>query len=325
VNAETLAGTPAVKSRDRVVRTFSLEIAYEASGPEDGVPVVLLHGFPDDPRAYDGTIGPLAALGCRILVPWLRGFGPTHFHDQATPRSGQQAALGSDLLAFLNALEIESAILVGYDWGGRAACIVAALWPGRCRGLVTIGGYNISDPTAASRPASATHEHRAWYQWYFNTERGRAGLAQNRRDICRLLWEQWSPNWSFDDATFERTAASFDNPDFVEVIIHSYRHRRGNARGDPALEQIEERLATQPTIAVPTIVLAGEGAKADGEDRDASHFTGPYERRLLAGVGHFLPREAPLATVAAVEALLPSQRRPEAGRRDVRSRVSQRR
>jgi pimeloyl-ACP methyl ester carboxylesterase len=289
------------------VRTSSLEIAYEASGPEDGLPVVLLHGFPDDPRAYDGSIDPLAALGCRILVPWLRGFGPTRFLEEATPRSGQQAALGSDLMAFLDALDIGSATLVGFDWGGRAACVVAALWPERCRGLVTVGGYNIQDQATANRPASAAHEYRAWYQWYFNTERGRAGLEQNRRDICRLLWQLWSPNWSFDDATFERTAASFDNPDFVDVVIHSYRHRRLNAPGDPALEHIEERLAAQPAIAVPTVVLAGGANGVHSDDRDASHFTRSYERRLLPGVGHFLPREAPEAVVAAVEALLPSR------------------
>lgn len=203
-------------------------------------------------------------------------------------------------MAFLDALDIGSAILIGYDWGGRAACIVAALWPERCRGLVTVGGYNIQDPATANRPASAAHEYRAWYQWYFNTERGRAGLEQNRRDICRLLWQLWSPNWSFDDATFERTAASFDNPDFVDVVIHSYRHRRLNAPGDPALEQVEKRLAAQPTIAVPTVVLSADGVRSD--DYNSSHFSGTYERRLLLWVGHFLPREAPEAIVAAVEA-----------------------
>jgi pimeloyl-ACP methyl ester carboxylesterase len=271
------------------------------------LPVVLLHGFPDDPRAYDGTIGPLAARGCRILVPWLRGFGPTRFLDAATPRSGQQGALGSDLLAFLDALGIGSAILVGYDWGGRAACIVAALWPERCRGLVTVGGYNIQDPTTANRPASAADEYRAWYQWYFNTERGRAGLKENRREISRLLWQLWSPNWSFDDATFERTAVSFDNPDFVDVVVHSYRHRRLNAPGDPALEQVEQRLTAQPTIAVPTVVLVGGADGARTDQHDSLHFSGSYERRLLPGVGHFLPREAPEGIVAAVEALLPSR------------------
>jgi pimeloyl-ACP methyl ester carboxylesterase len=290
-----------------VARTPALEIAYEVSGLEDGVPIVLLHGFPDDVRAYDATLAPLAESGCRLFVPWLRGYGPTRYLAANTPRSGQQAALGADLLAFLDALGIDSAILVGYDWGGRAACIVAALWPDRCRGLVTAGGYNIQRLAHANRPASAADEYRAWYQWYFNTDRGRAGLEQNRREICRLLWQLWSPTWTFDEATFERTAASFDNPDFVDVVIHSYRHRRLNAPGDPALEPIEERLAAQPPIAAPTVVLVGEADGVDPpspDDHDAGQFTGPYERRLLPTVGHFVPREAPDAVVGAVRSLL---------------------
>jgi pimeloyl-ACP methyl ester carboxylesterase len=294
--------------RRHAVRTPILDVAYEASGREDGTPVVLLHGFPDDPRAYDGTLDGLAALGCRVLVPWLRGYGPTRFVDPDTPRSGQQAALGADLLAFLEALDVDAAILVGYDWGGRAACIVAALWPERCMGLVTIGGYNIQNIARANRPHPAASEYRAWYQHYFNTERGRAGLEENRRDICRLLWELWSPDWHFDDATFERTATSFDNPDFVDVVIHSYRHRRQAAPGDPALETIEQRLAAQPPIAVPTIVLQGEsdGVDPPSDDHDADHFGGPYERRLIPTAGHFLPHEAPEAVVAAIQALLGS-------------------
>jgi pimeloyl-ACP methyl ester carboxylesterase len=293
-------------SRRHSVRTPTLEIAYEASGREAGTPVVLLHGFPDDPRAYDGALDGLDALGCQALVPWLRGYGPTRFLDPATPRSGQQAALGADLRAFLDALDIDAAVLVGYDWGGRAACIVAALWPERCLGLVTIGGYNIQNIALANRPQSALNEFRAWYQHYFQTERGRAGLEQNRRDISRLLWELWSPNWQFDDATFERTATSFDNPDFVEVVIHSYRHRRLAAPGDPAVESIEQDLAKQPSIAVPTIVLHGEadGVGPPTDDRDRPHFTGSYERRLIPTAGHFLPHEAPEAVVAAVATLL---------------------
>jgi pimeloyl-ACP methyl ester carboxylesterase len=290
----------------RTIQSPTLEIAYEASGPANGVPVILLHGFPDDPRAYDGTLDPLGTLGCRILVPWLRGYGPTRFLDPAALRSGQQAALGSDLLAFMDALAIPEAVLVGYDWGGRAACIVAALWPERCRGLVS-GGYSIQNIALADRPASAASEYRAWYQWYFHTERGRAGLEKNRRDICRLLWQLWSPNWRFDEATFERTAVSFDNPDFVDVVIHSYRHRYGAAAGEPALEPIERRLAEQPSIAVPTVVLDGEADGVDQtstEDRAAAHFTGPYDRRLIPSAGHFLPHEAPDAVVAAVETLL---------------------
>ncbi len=241
----------------RTVRTPALEVAYEAHGPDAGPALILLHGFPDDPRAWDGVAPPLAQAGWRVLVPWLRGYGPTRFLRDDTPRSGQQAALGADLLSFMDALGIPRAMLAGYDWGGRAACIVAALWPERVRGLVSITGYNIQDIAAASRPASAEQEMRLWYQWYFHTERGRAGLAANRHDICRLLWRLWSPHWRFDDATYRRTAPSFDNPDFVDVVIQSYRHRYANAPGDPALEPIEQRLAAQPRIAVPTINLHG--------------------------------------------------------------------
>src|SRR5208282_3693119 len=234
-------------------RTETLEISYEESGPADGRPAVLLHGFPDDPRTWDGVAAPLAAAGYRTLVPYLRGYGPTRFLDAGTPRSGQQAALGHDLNAFLDALGIARAALVGYDWGGRAACVVAALWPERAAALVSIGGYNIQNIAKSATPASAEQEYRFWYQWYFHTERGRAGLGANRREICRLLWRLWSPNWRFDEASYERTAASFDNPDFVPVVIHSYRHRYGAAPGDPSLEAIEERLAAGPRIAVPTI------------------------------------------------------------------------
>jgi pimeloyl-ACP methyl ester carboxylesterase len=289
------------------VRTPTLEIAYRASGPVDGIPVVLMHGFPDDPSAYDGTLDELEALGCRVLAPWLRGYGPTRFLDAATPRSGQQAALGADLLAFMDALDLESAILVGYDWGGRAACIVAALWPERCHGLVTVGAYNIQDIAKANRPAPVSEEFRYWYQWYFNTERGRSGLEQNRRDICRLLWQLWSPTWPFDDATFDRTAVSFDNPDFVDVIIHSYRHRYGAAPGDPAFEGIERRLAEQPPIVVSTVVLHGAAdtvTPPTGEAADAVRFLGPFERHVVPNAGHLLPREAPDAIVAAVKALI---------------------
>lgn len=289
------------------VRTPVLEVAYEASGPPGGRAVVLLHGFPDDPRAYDGVAPKLASQGCRVLVPWLRGFGETRFLSELTPRSGQQGALGADLRDFLDALGIASAVLAGYDWGGRAACIVAALWPQRAAGLVTCGGYNIQNIAASSQPAPAETESRLWYQWYFQTERGRAGLQANRRDIARLLWRQWSPNYVFDEAAFEATAQSFDNPDFIDVVIHSYRHRYGLAPGDPAYEAIERRLAEQPTIGVPTINLQGE---ADGvgpppaEDRHAPRFSGPYQRRIVPRAGHLLPREAPEEVVRAVKELL---------------------
>jgi pimeloyl-ACP methyl ester carboxylesterase len=206
----------------------------------------------------------------------------------------------------MDGLGVRRATLAGYDWGGRAACIVAALWPERVRALVSITGYNIQDIAAASRPAPAEQELRLWYQWYFHTERGRAGLAANRHDICRLLWRLWSPNWRFDDATYDRTAPSFENPDFVDVVIQSYRHRYANAPGDPALEPIEERLAAQPRIPVPTINLHGAAdgvTPAEGSEGHARQFSAFYERRVVPVAGHFLPREAPETVVAAVRAL----------------------
>jgi pimeloyl-ACP methyl ester carboxylesterase len=289
------------------IRTKLLEIAYEESGPADGPPVILLHGWPSDPHDWDGVAPPLSATGCRVVVPWLRGYGPTRFLDPATPRSGQQAALGADVRDFMDALEIRQAMLAGYDWGGRAACVAAALWPERVRGLVSITGYNIQNIAASGRPGPADAEHRYWYQWYFHTERGRAGLTENRRDICRKLWQLWSPNWRFDDVTFEATAQSFDNPDFVDVTIQSYRHRYGAAPGDPAIEPLEQRLAEQPTIGVPTIVLHGA---ADGvspparSEQHARHFTARYERRVVPVAGHFLSRETPEPVVRAARDLL---------------------
>src|SRR5262245_2826492 len=226
--------------QDRV-RTDVLEIAYEEHGPESGPPVILLHGFPYDVRAFDEVAPALAADGCRVLVPWLRGYGPTRFLTASTLRSGEQAALGHDLMQFMDKLGIQRAALAGYDWGGRAACIVAALNPERVRCLMSSTGYNIFITANFGNPASAEQEHRLWYQWYFPNEPGRAGLPRNRRDICRLLWKLWSPEWRFDEATFEKSAVAFDNPDFVDVVIQSYRHRYGYAAGDPALAGIEAR------------------------------------------------------------------------------------
>jgi pimeloyl-ACP methyl ester carboxylesterase len=296
-----------VKHMHKIIHTPTLEIAYLEAGPADGPPVILLHGWPSDPHDYDTVVPPLAAAGCRVLTPWLRGYGPTRFLDPATPRSGQQAALGADLRDFMDVLGIDQAILGGYDWGGRAACIVAALWPERARGLVSITGYNIQNIPASGQPATAMAELRYWYQWYFQTERGRAGLRANRREIARLLWHLWSPNWQFDDATFDQTAASFDNEDFVEVTIQSYRHRYANAPGDPTLEDLEADLAAQPIITVPTIVLQGEDdgvTAAEDSEHDAPHFSARYERRLIPVAGHFLSRETPDPVVQAVQDLL---------------------
>jgi pimeloyl-ACP methyl ester carboxylesterase len=290
---------PAIKH----VHTATLNVAYEESGKPDGIPLFLLHGWPYDPRCYEEVVPPLADAGCRIIVPYLRGFGATRFLSAGTPRSGQQAALGNDLKEFMDALAVDRAVLAGYDWGGRAACVVAALWPERARGLVTVNGYNIQDIAASVKPVAPAQEHRFWYQYYFHTERGRAGLEQNRRSLARYIWSIWSPNWNFDDATFERSAGSFDNPDFVAVTIQSYRHRFGYVPGDPALEAIEQRLAARPKIAVPTIALQGEAdgiMPPQGSEHHAAFFSGPYERRVIPRVGHNPPQEAPAVFAQAV-------------------------
>jgi pimeloyl-ACP methyl ester carboxylesterase len=289
------------------VRTPILEIGYEEHGPATGPPVVLLHGFPDDVRAWDGVTGPLVADGCRVVVPYLRGYGPTRFLDPAAPRMAQQAAIGQDLLDLMDALRLERVSLAGYDWGGRAACIAAILAPSRVRALVTIGGYNVQDTLAPPRPAAAEDERGYWYQWYFNTERGRLGLEANRRDICRLLWREWSPGWRFDEATFERTAVAFDNPDFVPVVIHSYRHRHRNAPGDPRFDAIERRLAERPRIEVPSVILHGRDDGVDRPRKSERHpalFPEGTERRVVPDAGHFLPREQPGAVVEALRSLL---------------------
>jgi pimeloyl-ACP methyl ester carboxylesterase len=291
------------------IRTSVLDVAYEESGAANGMPVFLMHGWPYDPRCYDAVIAPLCAAGARVIVPYLRGFGPTRFLNATTPRSGQQAALGNDLRELMDALAVDRAVLAGYDWGGRGACIVAALWPERVRGLVTVNAYNIQNILGAGKPAAAAQEHRLWYQWYFQMERGRAGIETNRRELCRLLWRLWSPHWSFDDATFQRSAASFDNPDFVAVTVHSYRHRYGNAAGDPTLEEIERRLAQQPKITVPTIALQGEADGVHPPESSAHHaafFAGRYERRVLPRIGHNPPQEDPASFVAAVLELMQS-------------------
>jgi pimeloyl-ACP methyl ester carboxylesterase len=287
----------------RRVRTATLDIAYEESGAADGAPVFLMHGWPYDPRCYDEVIAPLCSAGARVIVPYLRGFGPTRFLSQETMRSGQQAAIGNDLREMMDALGVDRAVLAGYDWGGRAACIVAALWPERVRGLVTVNSYNIQDIPGSAKPQSPEQERRFWYQWYFQTERGRAGLENNRGTLCRLLWELWSPHWQFDAATFARSAVSFENPDFVALTIHSYRHRYGNIAGDPKLEETEHRLAQKPKLTVPTIALQGD---ADGvlppeaSQRHAGFFTGPYQRHVLPRIGHNPPQEDPRAFADAV-------------------------
>jgi pimeloyl-ACP methyl ester carboxylesterase len=285
------------------IRAGVLDVAYFETGPADGPPVFLMHGFPYDIHTYERVAPILAKAGCRVIVPYLRGFGPTRFLDAATPRSGEQAALGADLLALMDALEIPHAVLAGYDWGGRAACVVAALWPGRCTGLVSFNSYNIQDIARAMEPDKPENEHSLWYQYYFHSERGRAGLAKDRRGITKLLWRLWSPTWTFDDATFERSAAAFDNPDFVDVVIQSYRHRFGLAAGDPAYADIERRLAAQPPITVPTITFDGQddGVRPPAPASAHAHrFTGPRSHRLVPGVGHNMPQERPDVFAEAV-------------------------
>ena len=289
-----------------MVTAGALDVAVELHGPESGTPVVLLHGFPDDVRTYDGMAGPLASAGFRVVVPYLRGYGPTRYRDPATPRSGQQAALGADQLALMDALGIGRALLAGYDWGGRAACIVSALWPDRVIGLVSANGYNIQDIARSIEPASPDRELRYWYQWYLQTPRGAAGLAANRAAFCRLLWRMWSPTYALSDAEYATTAKSFDNPDFVATVVQSYRHRHQAAAGDPALDGIEARLAAQPPITVPSVVLHGAEDGVDpraNSEGAARQFRGPYRREVVPGVGHFMPREGPQPWIAALHSL----------------------
>ncbi|WP_407177241.1 alpha/beta fold hydrolase [Bradyrhizobium sp. STM 3562] len=291
----------------RHINTGLLDIAYYEAGPADGPAAVLLHGFPYDIHSYVDVAPILAEKRCRVIVPYLRGYGPTRFLDPSTPRSGEQAAIGADLIALIDALSIERAVFAGYDWGGRAACVGAALWPARCIGLVSVNGYLIQDIANAMRPAQVEREIAYWYQYYFQIERGRAGLAANRREIAKILWRQWSPNWQFDDAAFARSAAAFDNPDFVDIAIHSYRHRYGLATGDPRYADIQRRLAALPPITVPAITLDGDAdgvAPATDGTAQATKFTGPRRHRMVPRAGHNLPQEEPEAFAAAVLELI---------------------
>lgn len=292
----------------KTIGAGDLNIAYFETGPSDGAPVILLHGFPYDARSYDEVVNQLAKNGARCFVPYLRGYGATEFIEAGTMRSGQQAALAYDLMAFIDALSIQQAVLGGYDWGGRAACIVSALWPERVKGLVSCGqGYNIQDISNAWRPEAPENEVRYWYMYYFNTLRGEAGLSENRRELCRLIWNLWSPTWGFDDSTFDATAQSFDNPDFVDIVIHSYRHRFGGVAGDDRFDDIEQLLAKQPNISVPTVVLQGRDDGVDPpseQDGDKPHFSGEYSRSVVEGVGHNFPQEAPTVFANAVLSLL---------------------
>ena len=284
-----------------------LNIGYYEAGPADGPVAVLLHGFPYDIHSYVDVAPILAAQGCRVIVPYLRGYGPTRFLDAATMRSGEQAAVGADLMALMDALSIPRAVFAGYDWGGRAACVGAALWPERCIGLVSVNSYLIQDIANALKPAQAEREVPLWYQWYFQIERGRAGLTADRRSITRILWQQWSPNWKFDEACLERTSVAHDNPDYVDIAIHSYRHRYGLVDGDPRYADIQRKLAGLPVITVPAITLDGEAdgvASASDGKASSAKFTGRRVHRRIPRAGHNLPQEEPEAFAAAVMELI---------------------
>ena len=281
----------------------ALSVGYAEAGPADGPPVLLLHGWPYDIHSFAEVAPRLAEAGYRVIVPFARGYGTTRFRSEGTLRNGQQAVLAVDVIALMDALGIDSAILAGFDWGGRSADIVAALWPDRCRALVSVSGYLIGSQAAGQVPLPPQGEHAWWYQFYFATDRGRAGYEKYRREFGKLIWQLASPKWAFDDATFARSAAAFDNLDHVAIVIHNYRWRLGLAAGEPQYENLEQRLAAAPPIAVPTITLEGDanGAPHPEASAYAGKFTGKYQHRVIGGgVGHSLPQEAPHAFAQAI-------------------------
>ncbi|GJD49440.1 Haloalkane dehalogenase [Methylobacterium crusticola] len=297
------AGSHAAFGPLRRVEAGDLSIAYVEAGPATGRTVLLLHGWPYDIHSYVDVAPALAAAGYRVLIPYLRGYGATRFLSDATPRNGQQAALAVDALAFLDALKVETALVAGYDWGARTACILAALWPERCRGLVSVSGYLIGSQKANAEPLPPRAELQWWYQFYFATERGREGYRRHTREFVRLIWELASPRWHFDEATFGRSAPAFENPDHVAVSIHNYRWRLGLADGEARYGELEAKLAAFPVIAVPAITLEGDANGAPHPDPAAyaKKFSGRYAHRLITGgIGHNLPQEAPQAFAQAV-------------------------
>jgi len=280
-----------------------LDVGYVDAGPADGSAVLLVHGWPYDIHSYAEVTPRLTSAGCRVIVPYLRGFGTTRFLSEETTRNGEQAVLATDAVALLDALGIDTAVVAGFDWGGRSADIVAALWPERCADLVSVSGYLIGSQAAGELPLPPDAELQWWYQYYFATERGRAGYERYRREFAKLIWRTASPHWDFDDATFERSAASFDNPDHVAIVIHNYRWRIGLAEGEPQYAELEQRLAEAPSIAVPTITLEGDanGAPHPEPAAYASKFAGKYSHRTIdGGIGHNLPQEAPEAFAEAI-------------------------
>jgi pimeloyl-ACP methyl ester carboxylesterase len=287
------------------VQTPTLDIGYEAHGPADGAAVILLHGFPYDVRSFDGCTAPLAAAGLRVLVPYLRGYGATRFRDRSVPRMAEQAALAQDVIDFADALGLERFAMAGFDWGNRAACIVSILHPERVIGQVSIGGYSVQNTVTPGGPMPARLAAQFWYMWYFNTDSGAAALEANRHDIIRYLWETWSPQWQYTDEAYARSAPSFDNPDFVEVVVHSYRHRQLNAPGEERFEAVERRLAERPTVDVPAIVLrpgaTGLGGRpSENPAGDQDRFTNLAARRIVEGAGHDMPAHRPDAVADAL-------------------------
>lgn len=292
----------------RRIRTPVLEIGYEQHGDPDAYPIILLHGFPYDVRSFDRVAPQLAESGYRVLLPYLRGYGPTRFLDANVPRMAEQAAIAQDLIDFADALGLDDFAVAGFDWGNRAACIAAILYPDRIRAQVAIGGYSVQNTVNPGGPAPANLESRLWYQWYFNTSRGVQGLEENRHDIIRYLWDTWSPDWTYSDEDYQQSAPSFDNPDFVDVVIHSYRHRHGNAPGEERFLEIEAALAQRPVITVPAIVLrpgaSGFGPPSQNPAGDQARFSNLIARRIVDGAGHDLPVQRPDTVVDALLELL---------------------
>lgn len=295
-------------SNVRFVQTPMLNIGYEEHGDASGFPIILLHGFPYDIRSFDGVIAPLVEAGHRVIVPYLRGYGPTSFLDPDAPRMAEQAAIGQDVVDLAAALGINRMALAGFDWGLRAGCITSILHPEMVAGFVAMGGYSVQNTVQKEQPAPAFREARMWYQWYFNTEQGRVGLEENRRDIIRHLWETWAPTWDYTDEAFNLSAPSFDNPDFVDIVLHSYRHRHMNAPGEDRFFEVELNLAEGPPVTVPSIVLRGAdsglGAPSQDPSADERNFTQLVARRIVSGAGHDLPVQRPDAVSAALLELL---------------------
>jgi pimeloyl-ACP methyl ester carboxylesterase len=290
------------------IDTDLLTIGYkEYENLKDSTPVILIHGFPYDINSFNDAAALLNRNKCRVLTPYLRGYGTTRFKSSSTMRSGQQAALAHDILDFMDALQIPKAILAGYDWGGRASCIVSALFPERVLGLVSVGGYTIQNIPASSNPLKPELEQLYWYQYYFHSERGKKGLSKYRKELCKILWTEWSPTWKFAEDTYNLTAAAFENPDFTDIVIHSYRHRFGLVAGDDRYEETEKKLIAQPKITVPTIVLdpGSDGVvPLIGDEDDSAFFSERYQRRVLLNIGHNLPQEAPEEFAQAILELI---------------------